>query len=351
MSHPYQDQPARAFWKSAVSAAEVEAYAELYRPRHRITPKTPIATAGSCFAQHIGRALRLAGCQVQDAEPPPRGMSAATATRFGYGIYSARYGNLYTARQLRELLRDAADGNIDPELVWTTPAGRFVDPLRPTIEPDGLRARREVLLHRRTHLGRLAAMLARTEVFIFTLGLTEAWIDTASDRVLPLCPGVAAGSFDPGRHRFHNFTHGEVLDDLRGILAGLQRFNPDMRLILSVSPVPLVATATDAHVLSATTQSKAVLRAAAGEFVAAEPAADYMPAYEIVTSPAFGGPWFQPDLRSVRPEGVERVMGCFLAAHDLLDGAPPADAPAAPDDLVEADDILCDELLLQAFAK
>ena len=32
-----------------------------------------IATAGSCFAQHVGRALRGAGMQVQDAEPRPRG--------------------------------------------------------------------------------------------------------------------------------------------------------------------------------------------------------------------------------------------------------------------------------------
>ena len=45
--------------------------------------------------------------------------------------------------------------------------------------------------------------------------------------------------------------------------------NPKARLVLTVSPVPLAATASGSHVLPATIYSKSVLRAAAQESVTA----------------------------------------------------------------------------------
>jgi len=347
-SHPYRDLPSRAFWRRAVAKADRTQFPGLYQPKVAITPTTRVATAGSCFAQHIGNYLGLAGCNVLQAEPAPRGMSDQVASHFGYGTYSARYGNIYSPRQLRQLLEDVIADHADPELVWAKDDG-FVDAMRPAIEPHGLRTIAEVLLHRRAHLARVRQMLPRTDVFIFTLGLTECWLDRETSRAFPTCPGVVAGTFDPDKHAFHNFTHAEITDDLTAIHALLRRFNPEMSMLLTVSPVPLTATATDAHVLAATTYSKSVLRAAAGEFTAQRTGADYFPSYEIVTAPASGGPWFAPNMRSVTTEGVEKVMAIFLSAHGLLE----LDAPdAAPDTFDEGeDDLVCEDLLLQAFAK
>jgi len=106
MSHPYSDMPPRAFWRSAIAEADRDVLPDLYHPRIAIDQDTRVVTAGSCFAQHIGNYLTLAGCNVLDAEPAPRDMSDDIARHFGYGIYSARYGNVYTARQLRQLLED-----------------------------------------------------------------------------------------------------------------------------------------------------------------------------------------------------------------------------------------------------
>ena len=120
-------------------------------------------------------------------------------------------------------------------------------------------------------------------------------------------------------------------------------------MLVTVSPVPLTATASGQHVLTATSGSKATLRAAAGEFVADTPGTDYFPSYELVTNPAAGGPWFAPNLRSVTDEGVARVMQVFLSSHGLAPVAA-VPAPAAPDeDDDDADDLVCDELLLDAF--
>ena len=95
-----------------------------------------------------------------------------------------------------------------------------------------------------------------------------------------------------------------------------------------------------------------MLRAAAAEFVEDVADADYFPSYELVTQVAAGGPWFAPNLRDVTPDGVARVMSIFLRAHGLLDAEAPEEA-VEPNELEddEAADLVCDELLLQAFAR
>lgn len=347
-SHPYYALPSRAFWRTAVAEADRSLFPGLYNPRVSIDADTRVATAGSCFAQHIGNYLRLAGCNVLNAEPAPRDMSDAVAHRFGYNIFSARYGNVYTARQMRQLLEEVVADVVDPAHVWDL-EGRFVDAFRPTIEPLGLDSAEEVVLHRRAHLAHVRKMLPQTDVFVFTLGLTEAWLDQESGRVFPVCPGVAAGRFDPEQHVFQNFTHAEVLADLHAIHDLLKRFNPEISLMLTVSPVPLTATASPEHVLTATTYSKAVLRAAAGEFVSQSNDADYFPSFEIVTAPASGGPWFEANMRSVTSAGVEKVMAIFLASQGLLEAEPQPQTDVTFDEGEDA--LVCDELLLQAFAK
>ncbi|SMY08670.1 GSCFA domain-containing protein [Flavimaricola marinus] len=352
MSHPYVGMPPEAFWKTAVAETDREAFPGLYRPAFAITHDTTVATAGSCFAQHIGRYLRIAGCTVLDAEPPPRSMPEPVAQRYGYSLFSGRYGNVYTARQMRQLLEEVADGSAEHRFVWEND-GRYRDAFRPTVEPEGLDSAEEVILHRNYHLERTSRMLQQADVFVFTLGLTEAWEDRETGRVFPICPGVAGGTFDPDQHVFRNFTHAEILADLYAIQAQLRRFNPEMKLLVTVSPVPLTATATGQHVLEATSWSKATLRAAAGEFVAQSKDAAYFPSYEIVTHPASGGPWFEPNLRSVKIEAVEKVMAIFLEAHGLLDGAPAEPSQSTEqneDDSDSEDDLICDDLLLQAFA-
>lgn len=350
MPHPYADLPDTAFWKTGVEKADRQRFPGLYEPRLRLTKDVPVATAGSCFAQHIGTWLRAAGCRLLDAEPAPRAMSDVLARRFGYGLFSGRYGNIYTARQLRQFLEEVADGEADPRHVWEND-GAFRDGFRPTVEPDGLGSVAEVLLHRDYHLERTSRMLRQAELFIFTLGLTEAWEDAETGRVYPLCPGVAGGTFDAERHRFRNFRHAEIIEDLHAIRALLHRFNPDMSLLLTVSPVPLTATASGNHVLAATSWSKATLRAAAGDFVAETDRTDYFPSLELVTQPASGGPWFAPNMREVSEAGVARVMSVFFEAHGLTDLIGTArDTRDNEDDSDRETEPYCDEILLQAFA-
>lgn len=347
--HPYQDLPAYRFWRQAVSerrSIEVDPV----RPRFTIPAHARIATAGSCFAQHISRALARRGCGYLVAEPAPAGLDAADAAARQYGLYSARYGNLYTARQLLQLLRRATGREVSAEPAWQRPDGRWADPFRPSIEPEGFATIEDLEADRRAHLAAVREMFAGLDVFVFTLGLTEAWVSRVDGAVFPIAPGVIAGSFDPARHAFVNFDVADVVADLEAFVTELRALNPTARLVLTVSPVPLAATFEDCHVLTATTASKAVLRAAAQALCTRTSGCDYFPSYEIVTGPQGRGIYYAEDLRTITVAGVEQVMRLFFR-HYVPDA--PAAAPDAEllEEARQLDRVVCEESRLDAGAR
>lgn len=342
--HPYRDLPPESHWLRAMPGGRLPAPGSLYRPGYSLGDAA-IATAGSCFAQHIGGMLRRGGFRFIDTEPAPPSLPVSRHALYGYGTFSARYGNVYTARQLDQLLARATGDFIPAEEGWQV-SGGVVDPFRPTVQPEPFGSVAEMRAARREHLDAVAALFQACDVFVFTLGLTEAWVSAADGAVFPVAPGVAGGRYDPEQHRFARFNFQDVISDLRTFLKRARRIRPGMRLLLSVSPVPLMATASGAHVLTATVQSKSILRAVAGQLADNAPLVDYFPAFEIIGSHVSSARFYGEDKRTVLPAGVEEVMAHFFAAHPPP-GVMHADARAT---LPAADtSIACDEALLAAF--
>ena len=75
MDSPYQNLPRRAFWRTAVGEQAADDPGDLYRPRWKLDPQERVFTAGSCFAQHVGGALRAANVRVIDIEVLPFNLS------------------------------------------------------------------------------------------------------------------------------------------------------------------------------------------------------------------------------------------------------------------------------------
>lgn len=348
--HPYRDLPQRAFWRPAVSERNFLEISDLWQPDFDLGPQQRVATFGSCFAQHIGRALRQRGLGWIDAEPAPRGLADTHAADFGYRLFSARTGNIYTTAQLDQWLGWALAEAAPPATTWTTPEGGVLDPFRPTIEPGGFGSVDEMRRARAETLGALRDAVEEADLLVFTLGLTEAWQDRATGCEYPVAPGVAGGIFDPDRHVFVNHRFGAVRERLHQAIIRMRRINPRLRVLLTVSPVPLTATRSEAHVLVATSRSKAVLRTVADDMVADDPLVSYFPSYELITSPVFRGAFFAANQRQVAAAGVEFVMQHFFAG--LGSAAPPASAPASTRSAAESvtGDEICDEVLLEAFA-
>ncbi|WP_161973761.1 GSCFA domain-containing protein [Hwanghaeella grinnelliae] len=312
---PYDDCRNNQFWRRSFPINEGSWFRPLSRSDLRVHKTTRIATAGSCFAQHISRYLKAHGYNFYVSESAPENLSEEQQRHAQYGVFSARFGNIYTARQLAQLF-NRAYGKFQPvDDCWTKDGGAdggpVVDPFRPTVEPDGFGSAAKMLADRQRHLAAVRDLFEQSDILIFTLGLTEAWRSRQDGAVYPLAPGVAGGRFDAEQHEFVNFTYPEVVDDLNGFLAGLKTVNDRAQVILTVSPVPLIATYENQHVLLSTTYSKSVLRAAAEDISSAHENVSYFPSYEIITGAYNKGAYFDDDLRTVTDAGVDHVMRVF----------------------------------------
>jgi hypothetical protein len=353
MSHPYKNLPDKAFWKRAVAAparADVDPVGVFDL---RITRETKVATAGSCFAQHIARYLRDSGYNYYVAEPGHPIVPASIRTKNSYGLYSARYGNIYTARQLWQLFQRAYNSFTPAENVWKEGEDVFLDPFRPTTQPGGYVSEDELAADRRQHLAAVREMFENLDVFVFTLGLTECWRSKEDGAVFPLCPGVEGGSFDATHYEFYNQTVEDVVDDLTSFRDALATVNPRASIVFTVSPVPLVATAQPGEsVLSATTYSKSVLRVAAETMRRRFKNVHYFPSYEIITGAFNRGAYYAGDLRNVVENGVGHVMRLFMAhaTGGITETKPGPPSVANDDDHLEAAgrivEVECDEVAL-----
>ncbi|MCB1470612.1 MAG: GSCFA domain-containing protein [Rhizobiaceae bacterium] len=359
MSNPYESLEQKAFWRPAVGGRNVLEIENLWSPKFSIVKRQKVITAGSCFAQHIGKALAKNGFTWFDAEPGPVASSSeerALLHKNGYGVFSFRTGNIYTAALLKQWLAWAISPETQSSEIWETD-GRFFDPQRPAIEPGGFSSREEALEMRAITLAAIRRAVTEASVFVFTMGLTEGWENSRTGVAYAMCPGTLAGEFNADEHLFINYRHRRIYNDMRDVLRMARTLNKNLRFLLTVSPVPLTATASGDHILVASMQSKSTLRSVAHELCEDFRGVDYFPSYEVISSPPFRGMFFQPNQREVSPKGVEHVMTYFFEGLASLGAGKPArlvpesaaGAPpvAAPSD----DDIQCEEAMLEAFEK
>jgi len=345
MTTPYSGLPDHHFWRRSIASVEAHRIDPVVRTRFRIAPSDRIATAGSCFAQHIARRLQRIGdyyLVVEDGAHLPEAERAARQ----YGLFSARYGNIYTAAQLWQLWREAYGEWAPEENAWPDRGGGWVDPFRPTVETFA--EREAVAVDRAVHLATVRRLLESCDILVFTLGLTEAWRSLQDGAVYPLAPGVAGGTYNPVRYGFVNYTAAEVEEDLGRFLTAVKQRNPGLRVILTVSPVPLAATFEDRSVLVSTTYSKAALRVAAEATIRRHDWVDYFPSYEIITGSPTGGLYYGPDDREVNPLGVSHVMRLFQR-HYIDGGFVQTASAAATADATTDDAVICDEALIDRW--
>ena len=155
-------------------------------------------------------------------------------------------------------------------------------------------------------------MLEDCDLFVFTLGLTERWQSIHDGAVFPVVPQSVAAIEHPQDYEFANATVAEMTHDLCEFIDRLTMINPSVKIILTVSPVPLIATFEPNHVLVSNAYSKAALRVVAEETIRAYPHVAYFPSYEIITAPHLASNYFGDDLREIQPEGVDHAVAVFL---------------------------------------
>lgn len=244
-----------------------------------IDPSTRITAFGSCFAGHIRDYLGARRYSVLSAGNPD-----AHLVRMGEGMV-----NTYALRQQFDW---AYNGWKPPVQLWY-----------------GFKA--ENYGYDEQVRSATREMFDRTDVFILTLGLSEVWYDEPTGEVF--WRAVPQSAYDPQRHKFRVTTVAENKDNLRAIYRTIRHRRPDARLIITLSPIPLVATFRPNSCITANSASKAILRAALDEFyreVSGEGKLFYWPSYEIIQEAFGAGRWYD-DRRHIVNEALDYVMRLF----------------------------------------
>jgi hypothetical protein len=318
-NHPYKGLSATKFWNKFVSDKVWREVEFIDSPKFKIKISDKVVAAGSCFAQHISRYMNKVGLSILNYESPHPLLINYNGDVEGYNQFSARYGNIYSSSQCLELIQQAL-GIIPMIEDFVEESSRWYDLIRPNIQKSGFTSLHEALSDRRYHLSQVSKMFHEADIFIFTLGLTEIWQNKIGNHTYPVCPGTLHGIFNEEIHTFKNLDYSTIFEDLKEILKILKIINPKLKIILTVSPVPLVATKTLQNVLVASSYSKSVLRSVVGDIEKLYDNVAYFPSYEIINSPASLGQYLANDLREVTENGVEHVMNCFLNSfYDEVD--------------------------------
>ena len=274
-----------------------------------ITPSTPIASMGSCFAREIKAVLIQEGFSyITEETHHPASKHASAAWERLYNTFSMRQIFEYTFEEWMPDLR-----------WWQSPVSRRVqDPYRRIIMYDDIE---QAEADFKSHRACSRRALERAGVLILTLGLTEIWQDSVDGMVicLPSGPYVNEGG-DMRRYGFRVSRFQENLDNLERIHGIMAEHNSACRIIVTVSPVHLWATfRTDLDVIAASCNSKSTLRAAADEFAARHENVFYFPAFEMATiyRPLLGQPIFAEGRENfhVNQETVDHIMKGFFGLY------------------------------------
>ncbi len=275
-----------------------------------IDKNTRIASIGSCFAVAIAFALQSEKYNYIVKEP-----NKADDGSYWYKDHqlhqfatsSAAWGIHFNCPSFLQVVEKAFGYRRPAKILWTHEYDgmvRYCDPFREEIEFPSIEAFER---NYESHIAAARAVFIEAEVLVITLGLNEVWYFKPDGSVFSRSPWRTAPSLV--EHRV--LTVEENVQDLQRMLDILREYNPEIKLIVTLSPVPLHATflGDTKHIVEANTHSKAVLRVAAEEFVQANENVFYFPSFELVTT-CTENAW-HPDQRHVSKHAVDRVMSMF----------------------------------------
>jgi hypothetical protein len=282
-------------------------------PGFKLLREDKIFAIGSCFARGIESALIGQKMDVLSRTAEFDSFPAVNnEMKLGF---TNKYNTFSIYNELRWALDPAA--KFPTESLVDIGNGLFYDPhTNPALELSTL----QETIHRHEILESVTGRVSQCRVVIITLGLVEVWRDKIADIFLNHTPIPQARRSHPDRYEFHITNFAQNLSNLERVHTVLSQFgHADVQIVVTVSPVPLMATFSGEDVVLANTYSKSLLRTVAQEWAAAHKNVHYFPSYEIVQNSDRVVTW-EEDLRHVKGEVANHIMRLFLRHY--LAGSP-----------------------------
>jgi hypothetical protein len=313
----YRDNPAATWYKDNTDAKDSSAKYAFQRlgetwftpevvPKFKLRRDDSFYAIGSCFARGLETCLQSNGIAVESAAPEFSKLQPAKEGTSGLG-FTNKYNTYSVLNELRWAL--APEAVFPRESIVRLTATTWYDPhTTPTLSFAGL----EETLQRRALIQAVTTRIKNCRAVVITLGLAEVWCDIQADVYLNCTPIPSLFKTEPGRYEFHLTTFAQNWSNLEAIYDLLVRYgHPDFRVIVTVSPVPLMNTFSTMDIVVANAWAKSLLRAVAQEWAVAHSNVDYFPSYEIVQNSDRASTW-ERDLRHVRGAAVQHIMELFL---------------------------------------
>jgi hypothetical protein len=313
----YRENPAATWYKEGANPDDKGGRYAFQRLRQtcfipRILPKFKVHrddkfyAIGSCFARGLENGLAAQKIVVESAAPEFAQFQPANRETSGLG-----FTNKYNTYSILNELRWALDPNAEfprDSIVQLTKTTWYDPHTNPTLDFVGF----EETLDRRSLIQAVTKRITNCRAVIVTLGLAEVWRDAKADVFVNRTPIPSLFKTDPDRYEFYLTTFAENLANLELLHGLLSRYgHPDVHVIVTVSPVPLMNTFSTMDIVVANTWAKSLLRAVAHEWAALHSNVDYFPSFEIVQCSDRTAVW-ETDLRHVKGIGAQHVIELFL---------------------------------------
>jgi GSCFA family len=286
-------------------------------PKFRLDSANRFFCIGSCFARNIEEALIYRGVDVISKR-------LVCPTEEYAGRHTGIINKFTTASIVNELDWALTRRGTGAAFIFDNEQGSFDLQLAPHAPP----VTRERAIERRQYIETdYFVRINDADVLVITLGLIETWRDEKTGIWQNSPPSYYMVRREPDRFSLSSTSVAENIAALEKLRVIVSEARPGIKIIVTVSPVPMDTTFTGVDVFTANLRSKSVLTAAAAEFASAHDDVDYFPSYEIVTGSSRRAAYGE-DCRHVRDSVVRQIIGKFIGLYLC-------DAPDAPAGFVE----------------
>lgn len=251
-----------------------------------------IFTIGSCFAREIEENLSDLGCNVPTRHLVFEEEAVLDDIRPNFII------NQYNPGCIGQRIESSLDCKTN-ECIYRTSTGEYIDLLLP--KSDHVTLKR--LYERKKVIDDTHYLINQAELVIITLGFTECWFDTKTNLFLNRPPPLENKTINDNRFLLKILDYNDCVKLLEPAIRKLTQRN--IKVILTVSPVPQLATFLNRDCVISNELSKSTLRTVVEYFQCNYDLVDYYPSYEVVR---LAGPdAYLDDNRHVKSEIVSNL--------------------------------------------
>lgn len=256
---------------------------EITPSKWKINYNTRLMSIGSCFAEAVGNRLYESKFQV----------------------FPGILGTIFNPYSISKTLKMSASGMLPHVSHFVRAEGNlffhydFHSSIYSDISVDDLDNKIKRILHQ-TKL-----MLQKTDVLILTFGTAFIYRYLKTNELITNCHKTPGKEFQKELMRPET-----LLTEMDLMLKVLQAFNPEMKIIVTVSPVRHTR-----DTLPLNQVSKSVLRLLCHDLESRYENVNYFPAYEIMLDELRDYRFYEPDL--IHPDNVatDHIFRCFLKAY------------------------------------